>query len=62
MITEIARAHGDTNDLGKAQRRRPEMMHLRQHERFSANDKPIQARVDALHRGPPPPRHLVSPP
>ncbi|MGT2452571.1 MFS transporter [Cupriavidus basilensis] len=38
--------------------------HLRQHERFSANDKAIQARVHALHRGPAPPRvrHLVSPP
>ncbi|WP_459573107.1 MFS transporter [Cupriavidus sp. 8B] len=38
--------------------------HLRQHERFSVNDKAIQARVHALHLGPAAPRvrHFVSPP
>ncbi|MGO4154549.1 MFS transporter [Cupriavidus sp. YAF13] len=37
--------------------------HLRQHERFSVNDKAIQARVHALHLGPAAPRvrHFVSP-
>ena len=37
--------------------------HQRQHERFTANDRAIQARVHAFHRGPQAPKvsHLIAP-
>lgn len=37
--------------------------HERQHERFTANDRAIQARIHAFHRGPQPPKvtHLIAP-